>query len=148
MGEVRIVRDGGPSPIVAGGADTNGRFDFLVSTYPYLAGPPLHVHDEQDDTFFVLEGILTIQVGDELIDLGPGDFATVPPGIAHTFANAKPDQGPVRAVNVMTPGGFDGYFREAFASGGPPDPSIMNDLGRKYGVTWVGPTIAARLGLN
>ncbi|MCE9620893.1 MAG: cupin domain-containing protein [Actinomycetia bacterium] len=96
----------------AGGANTNGRYDFMVSTIPYLAGPPLHIHDDQDDAFLVLEGTLTVQVGDELIDLGPGDFASVPPGLAHTFSNINADQPPVRAINLMTPGGFDAYFGE------------------------------------
>lgn len=140
------VPDGPPGMLRAGGADTGGRFDFLVSTIPFGAGPPLHVHDEQDDSFFVVEGVLTLQVGDDLIELQPGDFATVPPGVAHTFGNTDPDQPPVRAVNVMTPGGFDAYFREMMQLSGPPDEATMNEIGRRHGMTWVGPTIAERLG--
>ncbi len=138
----------GPAGMLrAGGAQTGGRFDFLVSTIPFGAGPPLHVHDEQEDSFFVLEGVLTLQIGDELVELGPGDFGSVPPGIAHTFTNANPEQPPVRAVNVMTPGGFDGYLREMMSRTAPPDQAEMDALGRRHGVTWVGPTIAGRLGL-
>ena len=138
----------GPAGMIrAGGADTDGRFDFLVSVVPFAAGPPLHVHDEQEDIFLVLDGVLTVQVGDELVELGPGDFASVPPGVPHTFSNTNPQQQPVRAVNVMAPGGFDGYLREMLALGSPPDATTLNEIGRRHGVTWVGPTIAAKLGL-
>lgn len=149
MADSIIVRAGevpeGPAGMLrAGGADTGGRFDFLVSTIPFGAGPPLHVHDEQEDTFLVLEGVLTIQVGDDLVELGPGDFASVPPGVAHTFGNTDPDQPPVRAVNVMSPGGFDGYLREALSLGRMPDASELDEIGGRHGITWVGPTIAER----
>lgn len=46
------------------GADIDGRLDFREATITHLQGPPLHLHHEQDDTFFVIEGILTVQVGD------------------------------------------------------------------------------------
>lgn len=137
----------GPAGMLrAGGGDTGGRFDFMVSTVPFGAGPPLHVHDEQDDSFFVLDGVLTIQVGEDLIELHPGDFASVPPGIAHTFGNTDADQPPVRVVNVMTPGGFDGYMQEMMSLSAPPDEAAMTEIGRRHGITWVGPTIAGRLG--
>jgi quercetin dioxygenase-like cupin family protein len=139
----------GPAGMMrAGGDQTAGRYDFMVSTIPYLAGPPLHVHDEQDDAFLVLDGVLTIQVGDDLVDLHPGDFASVPPGVAHTFSNIRADQAPVRAVNLMTPGGFDAYFRDMMSLAGQPDQETMNEIGRRHGITWVGPTIAAKLGLQ
>ena len=140
--------DGPQGMLRIGGAETGGRFDFLVSSVPFGAGPPLHVHDEQDDTIFVLEGVLTLQVGDDLVELAPGDFATVPPSVAHTFSNTDADQGPVRMVNVMTPGGFDDYLKEMLTLGGPPDETAMSEIGRRHGISWVGPTIAGRLGLS
>ena len=57
---------------------TRGRFDFMVGNVPLFSGPPLHVHTDQHDTFYVLDGILTLQVYDEIHELGPGDFVTVP----------------------------------------------------------------------
>lgn len=47
----------------------------------------MHYHEEQDDTFYVLEGLLTVQAGEEILDLRPGDFLSIPPGVAHTFDN-------------------------------------------------------------
>jgi hypothetical protein len=61
----------------ANGRDNDGRFDFLVvDPLAYGAGPPLHYHANMEDSFFVVEGILTVQLGDEVVELGPGDFAT------------------------------------------------------------------------
>lgn len=112
MTEARIVRAGGGKPIdiwefVATGETTGGHFDFMIGEVPFDSGPPLHIHHEQYDSFFVLIGQLTIQANDEVFVLGPGDFVTVPPGVPHTFNNSDASQGPVRAINIMTPGGFD-----------------------------------------
>lgn len=66
----------------ANGRDNAGRFDFLVIDHlAYGAGPPLHVHADQEDSFYVVEGILTLQLGDQVVELGPGDFASAPPGV-------------------------------------------------------------------
>jgi mannose-6-phosphate isomerase-like protein (cupin superfamily) len=130
------------------GSLTGGRFDFMVGEVKYLSGPPLHVHREQDDTFFVLEGVLTVQAGDDLIDLGPGDFATVPPGIAHTFDNIRKDQPPVKVINLMTPGGIDAQFRDmALLGDAARDPAKSAELREKYGAALVGPTLGVKLGL-
>jgi quercetin dioxygenase-like cupin family protein len=128
------------------GSLTGGRFDFMVGEVGYLAGPPLHVHRDQDDTLYVLEGVLTVQVRDELFDLGPGDFATVPPGIPHTFDNVRKDQPPVKVCNLMTPGGLDAQFRDMSAL--RDNPAGMLDLREKYGTAMVGPTLGVRLGLK
>ncbi len=131
------------------GSLRGGRFDFMVGNIGYLDGPPLHVHREQDDTFFVLEGVLAVQVGDEVFDLGPGDFATVPPGVPHTFSNIRKDQPPVKVVNLMTPGGLDEQFRDMSLMGeAASDPDEVAQLREKHGVTMVGPTLGVKLGLT
>jgi mannose-6-phosphate isomerase-like protein (cupin superfamily) len=131
------------------GSLTGGRFDFLVGEVPYLSGPPLHVHRDQDDTFFVLEGVLTIQLGEEVVDLGPGDFATAPPGAPHTFDNIYPDRPAPKVCNLMTPGGLDSLFQDmarmgAGAAGAP----TFDELSQRHGFTLVGPTLGAKLGLS
>ena len=153
MGEARIVRNGEGDVYehlwrFKQGSLRGGRFDFMVGEINYLDGPPLHVHREQDDTFFVLEGVLTVQVGDEVFDLGPGDFATVPPGVPHTFGNIRKDQPAVKAVNLMTPGGLDEQFRDmALIGETASDPDKVAGLREKHGSTIVGPTLSVKLGL-
>ena len=128
------------------GADIDGRFDFIEATITHLQGPPLHLHHEQDDTFFVLEGILTVQVDDELFDLHAGDLVCAPKGVPHTFANVGKD--PVRVINIMTPGGFDRVMEDyASLPVGRPDPQVLEELAHKHKLAFVGPSIPMRLGL-
>ncbi|WP_394827859.1 cupin domain-containing protein [Pendulispora albinea] len=142
------AHEGVPWLFKATARHTQGRFDFLVGTVDYFTGPPLHSHREQEDTFYVLEGILTLQVDDETFDLGPGDFATIPPGVAHTFDNIRNDQPPVKAINLMTFGGFDGFLaEEARLRRQSADPATFEELAEKYGATILGPPLRVKLGL-
>lgn len=150
MREARIVRGNSNAPFKASGRDTEGRLDFFVVDVEFRTGPPLHVHAVQEDTFYVLGGVLTVQLGDEVIELAPGDFASAPPGVPHTFENADAEQGTVRVVNVMTPGiGFDRFIEQVMAlqerNG---DPAELEPLAREYGVQIVGPRLSVTLGLS
>ena len=95
---------GSPHLFKATASDTAGRFDFMVEAFAPMTGPPLHFHEVQDDTFYVLEGLSTVQAGEEVLDLGAGDFLSIPPGVAHTLDNLHNGDDLVRAINVMTPG--------------------------------------------
>lgn len=152
MAEARIVRSGEGEVyerhwLFKHGSLTGGRFDFMVGNVDYLSGPPLHVHREQDDTFFVLEGVLAVQIGEELVELRPGDFASVPPGVPHTFDNIRKDQPPPKVCNLMTPGGLDAQFREMWSPGVAGDPDETARVREKHGITVVGPTLGEKLGL-
>jgi mannose-6-phosphate isomerase-like protein (cupin superfamily) len=64
-----------------------------------------HVHDAEDDAFYILEGELTFTFGDRSAAAPPGTFVLVPPGVEHGFRN---DSGvPVRMLNIHAPAGFD-----------------------------------------
>ena len=66
-----------------------------------------HVHGDEDDAFYILEGEMTFLFGDEGDEAvaPPGTFVLVPPGVRHGFRNPGP--GPVRMLNVHAPAGFD-----------------------------------------
>jgi oxalate decarboxylase/phosphoglucose isomerase-like protein (cupin superfamily) len=66
-----------------------------------------HVHDGEDDSFLVVDGMLTLTVGDDraVVRAGPGTFVLVPSGTFHALANEGPAD--VRFLNVHAPGGFD-----------------------------------------
>ena len=112
MGALRavVVRPGeghrvGNVEFLARTADTP-RFNLaLISFQPLREGPPAHEHTAEDDSFYVLEGELTVLVGDEELTAGPGTFVLVPPGIRHTIANRSDNV--VRFLNVHAPAGFD-----------------------------------------
>jgi len=64
-----------------------------------------HVHADEDDAFYLLEGELTFTFGTEQVTAGPGAFVLVPPGVEHGFRNET--AGPVRMLNLHAPAGFD-----------------------------------------
>ena len=98
-----------------------------------FGGPPLHRHPSTIDSFYVLDGTLTVTLGDRVGEAGPGTYALAPAGSAHTFSNRGRE--PVRMLNLMVPGGFDGYFEEAAAAirpGEAPDPAVLAQIMSGY----------------
>jgi mannose-6-phosphate isomerase-like protein (cupin superfamily) len=120
-GEGELISGPSSVTIKATGNDTAGSFYLGENVIaPGFAGPPSHVHERLHDMFYVLEGTLTMQVGDETVDLGAGSFVCIPPGIVHTFSNRS--EGPVRFLNFTTPAGWENYMRDlaaTLASGSP-----------------------------
>jgi quercetin dioxygenase-like cupin family protein len=99
---------------------------------PGFPGPPPHRHLETVDSFYILEGELTLLVAGETVKAQPNAYAFVPPGNVHTFSN--PGEEPVRVLNVMALAGFEQYLKEAAAAsaGGPPDPAVLGAIAANY----------------
>ncbi len=118
----------------AEGDDGDGTFSLTeITLEPGFPGPVLHRHRTLLDSFYVLEGTLSLRLGDLEAEAAAGSYAVVPPGVAHTFRNAS--AAPVRALNLMTPGGFEQYLKElarATAPGAPPDPAVMAEIASRY----------------
>ena len=57
----------------------------LEMTLPVGSAPPLHVHDDLDDTWFILDGQMVVRCGDEDLVVGAGDWVSMPRGVPHTF---------------------------------------------------------------
>lgn len=72
---------------------------------PDTAGPGLHSHEANDDVFYVLEGVVRFQVGEQKVDAGPGAFLRVPAGVLHDFENASDARAGL--LNFYIPGGFE-----------------------------------------
>jgi mannose-6-phosphate isomerase-like protein (cupin superfamily) len=81
-----------------------------VTLLPRTPGPHLHVHSREDEMFFVLEGVLTVQIGEDLHDIAAGGLAWGARGTPHGFANRGPDQ--ARIMIMWIPGGAEGVFAE------------------------------------
>jgi quercetin dioxygenase-like cupin family protein len=74
-------------------------------------GPEPHRHDDHVDSFYVLEGDIEFQLGNETVRAGPGTFFAAPPGIVHTFTNPGPAG--ARLLNMHTPdAGFADFLRQ------------------------------------
>lgn len=95
---------GALAQIRATAADTDGAYTLVEVTAPPGLSAPLHVHHVEDEGFFVLEGSVTLYVGDERMDVKAGDFAFGPREVPHRF-----DVGPdgARMLWVCTPAGFE-----------------------------------------
>lgn len=89
--------------------DTSGKFAFLEMEGEPGAEPPLHVHQFEDELFYVLEGELKVRRGAYEATLLAGQSAFLPRNIAHTFKIMSPH---VRFLTYITPGGFENYFRD------------------------------------
>jgi len=91
------------------GDQTKGRLAVMENRVAAgFAGPPLHVHPDFDETFYVLEGELTFQVGDERLTAPAGTLAFAPGETPHAFANLSGTA--ARVLLLCTPAGFEPYF--------------------------------------
>jgi quercetin dioxygenase-like cupin family protein len=94
-----------------GAGATGGRFAIVEHWLPPRAlGAPLHTHANEDEYSYVLEGRLGAQLGDDVVEARPGELVTKRRGQEHTFWNAGDET--VRFLELISPGGFEEYFRE------------------------------------
>ena len=92
------------------GAATGGAFSIVEHPVrPGTLAPP-HVHADEDELSYVLEGTFGVRVGDDILEAGPGSYVVKPRGVPHTFWNAGPD--PARLIDIIAPAGFERYFTE------------------------------------
>lgn len=116
------------------GAETGGAFAVCEQTALPGGGPPPHIHQCEDEAFFVLEGAFSFLCGDQSVTAGPGTFVYVPKGTLHTFKNVGETTG--RFLCFLSPAGFEQFFdlvgtpvrdlEEALAL--PEDPAVVERL--------------------
>lgn len=104
-----VVRPGegkryGNVEFLARTADTP-RFTFGIIDIAAGRHLETHVHADEDDAFYILDGEMTFEVDGEDVAAPPGTFVLVPPGVPHAFTNRGST--PVRMFNIHAPAGFD-----------------------------------------
>jgi quercetin dioxygenase-like cupin family protein len=92
------------------GEESGGAYFAMEALVPQGGGPPPHIHANEDETFYVLEGRVTFRLGDETVVAGPGDFVHVPRGNVHCFRNDG--EATARIVLTFTPAGIEHFFLE------------------------------------
>jgi quercetin dioxygenase-like cupin family protein len=122
------------------GKDSGGSaavFEFDVA--PGAKVPAAHSHDAYEETIYGLEGVLTLSVDGEKIEVGPGGVVCIKRGAVHRFDNFH--SGKAKMLAMISPGilGPD-YFREiaaviSNAAGGPPDMAGIAEVMRRHGLT-------------
>ncbi len=100
---------------------------------PRALAAPLHRHSREDEYSFVLEGRMGALLGEEVVEAGAGELVFKPRNQWHTFWNAGDE--PCRILEIISPAGFEQYFRELAALGGPlqASPEQLAELGERYG---------------
>jgi quercetin dioxygenase-like cupin family protein len=129
-----------------GGANTNGEYGLLEVTVRAGDGSPWHVHPDEDEWFFVLEGEFTVYVGDERLTLTPGSFAFGPKGVPHTFIGETDG---AKALIGFQPFHFEGFLRAVGEStvervlppplDAPPDMGRLLPIAEQNGMQILGP---------
>ncbi len=94
------------------GEETDGAFFMAEVSVPPGGGPGPHVHHREEETFYLLQGRLTIQAGGRTLNASPGDFVHLPRGIVHSFKNTGSVD--AKLLLVATPAGLEKFFEEAF----------------------------------
>jgi mannose-6-phosphate isomerase-like protein (cupin superfamily) len=127
-------------------ADTDGRYGLVEVVARAGDGPPWHVHHEEDEWFYALEGTWTVYVGDEQVDLTPGSFAFGPKGVPHTFVAETEG---AKVLVGLAPVMFEGFIREAGTPApervlpprpdGPPDMAVFLPMAARHGFDILGP---------
>ncbi|WP_213776605.1 cupin domain-containing protein [Caballeronia sp. dw_276] len=128
--------------LLISGKDTAGVFCMMEIFGPPHRATPLHVHDREEETITVLEGVVDITIDGEQVSVRAGETALLPRNVPHRLAN-NTDQ-PSRYMLVCTPAGFDDFVDTcAHAETGPVTPTApgpedirrMIDAAPRFGIT-------------
>ena len=95
---------------LATGDDTNGKYALWEAIVPPGGGPPPHVHSREEEGFYILEGEITLQVGDKRLVASAGMFANMPVGTPHSFKNESSK--PAKMLISVAPAGLEKMFFE------------------------------------
>jgi quercetin dioxygenase-like cupin family protein len=132
--------------IKASGEDTGGRMAVIEHLSPRGSGSPLHVHRNEDESFYVLEGELTMWVDGQTIAAPKGSFVYGPRDVPHTFIVSSEE---ARFLIIAAPGGFDDFVRTIGEPAQqlvipppatePPDIPALSAIAARHGIEILGP---------
>jgi len=134
------------------GTRTGGRFSIVEHPIDPRRLIRPHIHSSEDEYSFVIEGLIGARIGDEIVEGGPGTYIIKPRNVPHTFWN--PTDQPARLLEIISPAGFENYFRElgrmiaagTFSPEGRAEVEAKYDL-RSAGADWIA-DLKARFGLK
>ena len=134
------------------GEDTGGALSIVEHPFAVGALVPPHVHTLEDEYSIVLEGEIGFRSADREVVLGPGGYIVKPRGEVHAMWNAGST--PARMIEVISPAGFERFFRELsdLTAVGAPDRATVAELAGRYELPfaepdWL-PDVITRYGLT
>jgi quercetin dioxygenase-like cupin family protein len=123
------------------GEQSGGGMMVLESEPAPGEGPPLHVHQLQDEWIYVLAGEMRLRLGDEVVPAPAGSFAFIPRGVAHTWQNSGSE--PAVLLGAVAPAGLERFFqRYAELPEEAAGLQAFSALAPEFGMTVVGPPLA------
>ena len=124
--------------IAATGEQTGSAFSLLEATEPADFGPPLHIHHNAAEAFYVLEGEYIIFLGGREYSCPAGSFIFIPAGITHGFRVGKVAS---RKLNLYAPAAMVGYFDDLSDAlkNGRSDEDALGQIAQRYSMEVVGP---------
>jgi len=118
------------------GSDTNGGLFVIEHAHLQPGGPPLHLHFNQEEWFYVMEGEVAFQVGEQRVNLRSGESVLAPRRIAHTFSSIG--AAPARMLIAFCPAGkMEEFFQSVGAN---PKLNADAEFFRKCEMELVGPS--------
>jgi len=122
----------------ASGGDTAEAFSLLEAEEPPNFGPPMHIHHDAAEAFYVIDGEYVIFVEDEEYVCPAGSFIYIPAGVPHGF---RVGPVPSRKLNIYAPAAMVGYFEELSGAiaRGEMDDATLGEMARRYGMEVIGP---------
>ncbi|RFS16634.1 cupin domain-containing protein [Emticicia sp. C21] len=137
--EKTMVNGKNPNNIKVSTKDTNGQLSVFEYVGNEKGGPPLHIHPNQDEIFFVVSGEYLFQVGEEKYTLKGGDTIFLPRKVPHTFAQTS-DKG--QMFFLFQPSGkMEDFFRSIGTIKGEPSPQEGAKLFTNHDMQVVGPPL-------
>jgi mannose-6-phosphate isomerase-like protein (cupin superfamily) len=119
-------------------ADTDGAWA-LLEQEALGANPPLHLHEREDEAFYVLAGRVRVWVGDAEFEGGAGTFVLAPRGVPHTYARQPVEN--LKLLVIVSPAGFERMFDDIalLSETEQNDPAALSEIAARYGVQILGP---------
>ncbi|MDX9852021.1 MAG: cupin domain-containing protein [Anaerolineaceae bacterium] len=117
--------------------DSTGIF-IIENTFHEKGGPAKHLHYEQDEWFYAVEGVFLFEIGQEQFELHPGDSVLAPRKIPHVWAYSGNQRGRI-LIAFIPAGKMESFFREVTKANAmpPQDP----ELWRSHGMELLGPPL-------
>jgi mannose-6-phosphate isomerase-like protein (cupin superfamily) len=140
-GEGRLLDLGNFEAVVlADNPATSGSFTVLQTQgEPPGFGPPLHLHRDAAEAFYVLEGTYLMYIEDRQELCEPGSFVYVPALVPHTFKVVSPEPG--KKLNIFSPGAMVGFFEELAdaETQGTATPEMLDEISERNAMGILGP---------
>lgn len=137
---------GALSLVRVSGEGTGGAFSLVENLNQRGNGSPVHVHDQEDETLFVLDGELQVLLGAEEHIAGPGTVAVLPKRLRHAYVTVSAT---ARFLTLHIPAGFEKFVAEVGEPAraltlppqpaGPPDLAALTQTAARHGITILAP---------